>query len=66
MIKVPKYCLCCGAKYLGGYEVPNKPTKINLSIHYKCGARLIYNGYDGINEQLTFRNCCCSECEPDQ
>lgn len=66
MIKVPEKCLCCGAPYQGGSEIPGKPMKVGLRVFYKCGAIMVYCGKVNLdtNEQLIFRNCCCDECEP--
>lgn len=56
--KVPKKCLGCGARYLGGHAWMGEPMKDGLRVFYKCGASLSIkeNLGDGVY-LLLFKNC---------
>lgn len=58
MIKVPAKCLCCGAEYQGGHQLPEKPMKEGLRVFYQCGASMSVKVlFEGVY-QILFKNCC--------
>jgi len=66
-MNVPKECLCCGADYLGGHQVPGKEMEIGLRVIYKCMSRLsivpmISKPKEGLYI-LRFKNCGCDSCK---
>lgn len=57
MIKVPKKCLVCGSKYMGGAEWPNKPMRPSLRVFYDCGASMSLKVLAEGCYQILFKNC---------
>lgn len=61
MVKVPEYCLDCGAEYAGGNERIGNPIKEGSIVFYKCGASMsVKTSSDGFC-QILFKNCLATE-----
>ena len=57
MVRVPKYCLICGACWIGGHAPPFKPMTEGLRVFYECGASISCKTLsEGIYQLLT-KNC---------
>lgn len=56
-ILVPAKCLCCGAKWTGGHEVPGKPMKFRVRIFYDCGAQMSITRHSKYGCSILFTNC---------
>ena len=56
-VKVPKYCLYCGAGWKGGHQVPGSIMKLGLRVFYFCGASLSITEQTEDYCRLLFKNC---------
>lgn len=58
--RVPENCLVCGAKYIGGHELPGNRMKIGLRCFYYCGSSISVRSehHDGCF-QILIKGCWC-------
>jgi hypothetical protein len=54
---VPAVCLCCGASYQGGHELPGQPMKIGLRIFYECGCTISIKNNSPDSCLILCKNC---------
>jgi hypothetical protein len=58
MIKVPEKCLCCGAGYAGGCQLPGEEFPLTgLRVFYKCGASMSIKEAHDYGYLILFKNC---------
>ena len=65
MVVVPRNCLVCGDKYLGGHELPDYPMREGLRVFYRCGASMSVKILDEGVYQILFKNCQATQKEKD-
>lgn len=56
-ILVPAKCLRCGAKWIGGHEIPGKPMKFQARVFYRCGAQMSIKRWSEYGCDILFTNC---------
>ena len=56
-IKVPERCLCCGAEWNGGAQVPGRPMKKNYRTFYECGSKVWIEETSKYNTTLIISKC---------
>lgn len=57
MIRVPKFCLCCGSSWSGGCACPGEEMEEGRRVFFECGASMSYQKIGENSYSILFKNC---------